>query len=142
MEIIKLLESKNRCLKKILDFSVQFLSQTETGDFSQLAQFQAYRDATLKTISLLDKKLTEIISLLPPSQKTPEFIEQAKAIYQKENDLIGKIIEIDQFILSQIQLEKTRLTQEIASSEKNSQAVKKFKSTWVAESGETLDGKI
>ena len=56
--------------------------------------------------------------------------------------LIGRIAATDQKIVDAIQEEKLRITKEMANSQKQTSTVKKFKSSWVGESGEDLDRKL
>jgi hypothetical protein len=142
MEVLNLLQSKNRCLGKFLSCSETFLAQVRTGDLSQLEPFQNQRDSILKALDLYDRKISELIEKLSPQEKTPQFISSVKQIIARDSSLFQSILQIDEQIVTEIEKEKARLTQELSASDKNNQMVKKFKSTWVAESGEMLDGKI
>jgi hypothetical protein len=142
MEVVKILESKNRCLKKFLTYSQEFLRSAESGDFSTIQKLQDHRESVIKALQLFDRKITSTIQALRPEERTPELMRSVKAIITIEGELLQSIIETDQQIVSQIEEEKARLLKELSSSDKTAQMVKKFKSTWVSEPGEKLDGKL
>ena len=142
MDVLKLLQSKNRCLLNFLNQSKKFLAAAETGSLSGLQDFQNYRDATLKTLDLYDRKITDSISMLSISEKTAPFIRSVKDTQELKEELIRSILKTDQEIIEKIKEEKSRLLMELSASNKNNQMVKKFKSTWISESGEKLDGKL
>jgi hypothetical protein len=142
MKLIQLLESKNRCLNKFLEYSKDFFVYAENDDLSNIQKFQDKREKVIKSFSLYDKKIVDVISQLKPEEKTPFLIEQVKALIQIKEEIIQSILTIDQKIIAKIEEEKIRLLQELSSSDKKDQLMKKFKSHWVPESGDKLDGQI
>jgi hypothetical protein len=142
MEVLKLLKTQNRCLEKFRSHSEDFLRKANQGDFSDLTPFQKHRETILKALSLYDRKLSELISQLLPSERTPDLIATVQKILELKHNLIHSILVIDQQIINQIEQEKKRLITELSTSDKNNQLVRKFKSKWISEPGETLDGKI
>ncbi len=146
MDVIKLLQSQNRCLIKILEKSKQFLALSEPDGhpdfYLKLQEFQNYRDSAIKTISLYDKKISEAIQKLPQSLKTQSLIEAAQKTQETKEELLQSILCIDQRIIDIIEMERVRLLKELSASTKNNEIVRKFKSTWIPEAGETLDGKL
>jgi hypothetical protein len=142
MKVLKLLESKNRCLNRFLRISEKFLSEARAGDLSHLNDFETKRDSVLKAIALYDRKISEEVTKLSPLEKTAPFIESVKKSIQTKDSIIATIFSIDNYIINEIEREKTRLVQELSETDKNHHLVMKFKSKWISESGETLDGKL
>jgi hypothetical protein len=142
MDVLKLLHSQNRCLLKLLDKSRKFLADTESGDLSSLQFFQNYRDTVIKALILYDNKVSETISKLSTSEKSETLIESVRKTQVLKEELLQAILCIDQKIITRIEDERNRLLQELSISNKNNQLVRKFKSTWIPEAGEKLDGKI
>jgi len=139
MEVLKLLQSKNRCLSRFLDGSRSFLLLAEKGDFSGLQLFQTQREATLKALELYDNKVSDLIENLPSADKTPALIEAVRKAEEQKTELIQSILLTDKKIISKIEEEKDRLQKQLSVTDKNAQLVKKFKSRWISESGEQLD---
>ncbi len=142
MNVLKLLHSKNRCLEKFLGCSQEFIFLAEQGDFSHLDKFHNRREVLMKAFVLYDQKISKTIQTLLPIEKTTELIQSARQAEEIKCNLIQAISKVDQKIMLAIQKEQRRLQKELLASEKESQIVKKFKSSWVSESGETLDGKL
>ena len=145
MVVLKLLQSQNRCLERLLECTESFLEHSfklNSRDFSGLTSFQDQREVFLKAIHLYDRKISEVVSLLSESDKSDINIEKIRELIEVKEVLTKKLFDIDQKIITEIENEKCRLAQELSESDKNSQLVKKFKSKWVSESGETLDGTI
>ena len=140
--LIVTLEKRNKCLDLFLEESENFLESTKMGDFSNINQFQEKRESALKGYHLADNALSQAISSLSQSEKTPELINSVKKFQDIKNSMIYAIFLIDKEIIENIEKEKTKLLQEINFSEKNKKIFGKFKSKWVSESGEKLDGKI
>jgi hypothetical protein len=139
MDVLVLLESKNRCLQRFLSASSQFLANSGKGDFSGLDAFQRQRDMTIQALELYDRKIATLISNLSPTSRTPELIERVTQTLSAKEKLLKDILSIDTQILICIEAEKTRISREIAGTRKNTELVGKFKSTWVSEAGEELD---
>jgi hypothetical protein len=142
MDVIKLFQSKNRCLGKFHEIAVLLADQLESGNFQTLKDAEAHREAIIKTMELYDRKIAEAITLLDPKDKT----DSLKALIQKEldakTDIIHKILKTENRIVVAIENEKVRIQKELAVTEKNKNTVKKFKSGWVNESGEGVDTKL
>jgi vacuolar-type H+-ATPase subunit I/STV1 len=152
MDVIKMLQSKNRCLQKLIDLSDRFLGDSSIHDASAVAQtdFQAKfqerldafvreRESILKVLDLYDGKVTEAIEALTPSQRTPELISQVEQVLQEKDRLIQTIIAKDDQLTLRIEARKTKLQEDLLSSRKSRDLAGKFKSTWVNEPGEGLD---
>lgn len=139
MDVIRLLNSKNRCLERFLTVSDEFLTLVEAGDFSKVEQFHKQRDRILRGFDLYDRKLSECIEKLPKLERTSELSRKAEQALAIKDALVRKIAAIDAQIIEKIEQEKTRLTKEMSASQRTNAAMKKFKSNWVQESGEELD---
>lgn len=142
MEVISLLQNKNRCLQKFLRISLEFSNRAEQGDLENLAEFEREREITLKAIDLFDRKISENVVMLSDDDRTPELIEMVKNALSAKEDMIHRILEVDLKIISIIEKEKSRLLQELTHDKKNKDTLSKFKSKWVAESGEGFDTKL
>ncbi|MEK6578624.1 MAG: flagellar protein FliT [Bdellovibrionota bacterium] len=142
MDVISLLKSKNRCLEKFIEISIQFFNETQTGDFSQLDRFESQRSATLKAFDLLQRKVHESTDALKEIRNNATLaiaLQQEMAIKAR---LIQKILELDEKIILALNVEKSRVQIDLNSSHKNKETVMKFKSTWMPESGEGIDEKL
>ncbi len=142
MDVIKLFQTKNRCLKKFLEVSTSLVNFLEKGDFSTLKEAESKREAILKAMELYDRKISETISLLSSSEKTADLKKSVMQELQTKTSLIELILKTEKKIVSSIEIEKEKIHKEILSTEKNKSMVKKFKSSWVAESGEGVDTKL
>lgn len=142
MMVLKLLYSKNRLLRLFLSESETFLRELDLGDFSNIPRFESQREHVLKCLEICDKKLTTTIYNLPLSDRTQLFIEQVKKTQTEYDHLVASIFITDQKIMTNLHEEKQRLQKELQASDKSTETIKKFKSTWVSELGENLDGKL
>jgi len=143
MDVLSLLRSKNRCLERFLQVSTEYLTEAARSEqLPDLTIFEAKREAILKAIALYDRKLSEAVTSLPPGPR-PRSLVQAVEDSLKEKDLIvHRILLIDDQILARVDAEKTKLLKEMTSNQKKTQAVQKFKSSWISESGEEIDEKL
>ena len=142
MDLLKLLQGKNSYLKKFLNCTEEFLPHAESGDFSTLNLFQKRRESALKALQFFDQKISIVLSAIPKSEKTPSLVSAVEKLLETKTQLIHAILSADQKVMATIENEKNRLLKEVTASDKNQQLVKKFKSSWVSESGEQLDGKL
>jgi len=147
MDVLSLLRSKNRCLQKFLQASIDFLESADhSGQLPDLVEFESSREAILKAIDLYDRKVSEAVSLLDSDTSSePErqkFISEVKAALDEKSDLVYRILKTDDRILSLIEEEKNKVFKELSSVQKQEEIARKFKSTWVPESGEGLDEKL
>lgn len=140
MDVLSLLQSKNRCLKRFLDLSMEFIEQAEKiGVMPDLQSFHLRRDATLRAIDLYDRKISQVVIALPQVDRTPELVKNVELALDSKNRLVHLILTADEKIMSKIEEEKARIQRDVSSSQKAKDAMKKFKSTWVNEAGEELD---
>ncbi len=143
MDVLSLLRSKNRCLDKFLQLSTDFLIEAQRSDsMPDLPLFETQREAILKAVALYDRKLTEAVALLPPGERPRALVQAVEASLQEKDTLVHRILLIDDQILARVEQEKTKLLKEIATNQKRTQSVQKFKSAWIPESGEEIDKKL
>ncbi|MFL5812601.1 MAG: hypothetical protein ACJ763_03415 [Bdellovibrionia bacterium] len=144
MDVIKVLQSKNRCLEKLLELSNVFLAkesseQSPENFHAELDSFIRERDAILKVLDLYDRKVTEVIRALPLSGRTPELISNVQAVLNEKDRLIQSIILKDNELTQRIEDRKRKLQEDLIASRKSHELAGKFKSTWVSEPGEGFD---
>jgi hypothetical protein len=142
MDVLSLLESKNRCLRRFLELSADFLRRAEQGDLSELDPFQTRRETVLRTLDLFDRKITEVVAHLSPEQRTSQLVRQVELALAEKDDTVRQILIVDDKIIRRIEEEKTRIVRELASSEKSRSNIQRFKSTWVPTHGEELDQQL
>lgn len=142
MDVVSLLQSKNRCLQKFLNLSLQFLKSAEQGDFSTLDDFQSRREATIKALDLYDRKISESVATLAAETDRAALADSITPVLEERNRVIEQILRVDDRIMSQLDQEKRRIAEEMAQSRKNQANLMKFKSAWMPESGEGLDEKL
>jgi hypothetical protein len=140
--ILTLLRSKNRCLERFIAISNEFLAQAGRGEFGDLEGFELRRESTLKAIELYDRKISEAVLQLAEGRRTQSLVEAVKDALDRKDALVHEILDIDMRIISLIEQEKNRLLQELSSARRGKDLLGKFKSGWVAESGEELDAKL
>jgi hypothetical protein len=144
MDVIKVLQSKNRCLEKLLDLSDAFLAKESGEHLSEnfngdLDTFIRERDSILKVLDLYDRKVTEAIRALPLSERTPELISNVQMVLNEKDRLIQSIILKDNELTLRIEERKKKLQDDLIASRKSHELAGKFKSTWVNEPGEGFD---
>ncbi len=139
MTIVSLVQSKNRCLEKILTFSETFLSQSIDDDLIALESFQTQRDSIFKAMELYDRKITEMASTLTAEEKTPELLALVRAEMNRKDELTRQLLSIDDQVIQKITAVQHKLVAEISKSKKNKELLGKFKSSWLTESGEEMD---
>lgn len=139
MDVIKLLKTKNRCLERVLNLSIEFLSK---NDLAGLEAFQIERAAIFKAIDLYDRKIVEQIALLPAAEKNPAMIAQVSETLREKERLIREVLTQDNELMLRIEEKKQKIVEELSSSRKSHELVGKFKSSWLAAGGEELDKTI
>lgn len=142
MEVLKLLQSQNRSLRKLLTYSQEFLASSWDGSLATLQLYEAKRAVILRAMTLYDHKIEELVSALTPEQKTPALIQEIRSCWVEKDQLCKNILELDRAVMKMIRNEQQRLTKLVADNEKSKNLMNRFKSTWVPESGESLDGKV
>jgi hypothetical protein len=138
LESIELLKAQNRCLEKFMKFS----SKEDLPEEDLMKKMIQRRSEALRAYELFGQKLLKTLQEIEPTQKTPQFIQTMKSHFALQMDLVQTLLRINEEMMEKIQFEISRLSQEILISEKAQQRVQKFKSQWIIQSGEQLDGLI
>jgi hypothetical protein len=141
MDVLALLRSKNKCLEKFLSLSADFLEKAEGGDVSGLSLLEERRGACLKAIELYDRKISEAVAMVPPSERT-ELADAVQLALDKRQIIVEKIVATDAKIIARVEEEKARILTELNKTKKTKNTLGKFKSAWLAESGEGIDTKL
>lgn len=141
MDVVSLLDSKTRSLRRFLELSTEFLSRLPTEGLAGLPDFEARRDSAIKTLELLDRKINSTLAALPREERLA-IVERVRLILGEQETVIEQIFRADQGIMERIESEKTQLLDQLATSRKSQTQIGKYKSAWMPESGEELDRKL
>lgn len=139
MEVISLLQNKLRCLRRFLEVSEQFLTEAKKGNFTGLDNFESRREAAIKTLGLIDKRITEVVRAIPLESRTAKLSQAVQGNLEGESALVQAILTTDNRIMACMELEKSRVTKELGNNRKQHEIAGKFKSFWMPEAGEGLD---
>jgi hypothetical protein len=141
MDVIGLLQNKKRCLQRLLETSLKFGAEAESGDLSRLSEFDSARASAFKTLQLTDARITDAVRALPIAERTPALSAAVQASLDEEFELVQRITLADNRVGALIEREKQRLQSEIAATRRSHELTGKFKSAWMPEAGEELDQK-
>jgi Fe2+ transport system protein B len=139
MSLTALLRSKNKYLSKFLKMSEEFLANANEGNLDELDKLQENREEILKNITRFDRKIEEIAAKLNEAERTETLINTVKLSMLERESLVHKILETDLKLMEHIEAKKNKLIQDLHQNKKSREIVGKFKSSWIAESGEELD---
>jgi hypothetical protein len=156
MDVIGLLQSKRRCLRRFLEISQGFLAELDGAEDSGagaattslspaldgLGEFESRREAAIKTLGMIDKRITEVVRAMPTESRTAELSRAVQDGLDEEARLVQSILATDNRIMTHIERAKRRLTQDMAQTRRSHALTGRFKSTWVPEPGEGLDQEI
>lgn len=142
MDMLKVLAAQNRCLIRFLNESEDFLEQANAGNLSGLVEFQNQRETIIQGFKLFDKEISQFASDIKEDEKTIELVDGIRAALAEKEKTIQAILATDEKIIEHIENEKLKLQRESSESEKQNQLFKKYRSKWMNEAGEKLDGKV
>lgn len=142
VSLLKLIHGKNRALRRFLDISTAFLAVAEGGDLSGLQAFQNRRDSVIRALDLYDRRVSEGVSTLVAGARTEGLVQEIREALERKDALIHEILAVDLRIISLIDREKNEILKKISSTRKQRETLSKFKSAWLPEAGEELDGTI
>jgi len=134
-----LLDCKNRCLRRFLQSSLDYSGELEAGEFSGLQKFLLKRERIIKALDLYDRKISSVIEKMNPSARDELLLEEIRTRIVTKNDIVTRIMKLDAKIMDKIEGEMKSLVGELSGAKKTKGNISKFKSTWVAKSGEELD---
>lgn len=141
MDVLKLLRIKNKCLSKFLKVSEGFLESIRTKDLSDLLEFHARRDSIIRAIDLFDRKISEAVARLDEIEKTNELKAEIERLITDKDEIIFKVLDVDARIMSHIGRESERIQREITDSQRQKDAIGRFKSGIDGEGGK-LDREV
>lgn len=145
MDVLTLLRSKNRYLRRFEQASVRFLDETanelSSSEFlASVTRLETTRNRIIKALDLFNRELTQSIEKLPSSARNASFIEDARRETDESDRLVNILLELDSRISSRIHGCQERIALELAASEKSKRIISQFKSG--RPSGEGLDQKL
>jgi hypothetical protein len=145
MDVLSLLRSKNRYLRRFEQASLRFLDETENElthpDFlAAVGRLETTRGRILKALDLFNRELNASIDNLPSSARDTAFIEDARRETDESDRLVSGLLELDSRISARIRSCQDRIALELAASEKSKRIISQFKSSGGGHvSGEGLD---
>jgi len=140
VDTLTLMNNKISYLRRFLEINENFLISIERNHSADFEGLHLQRESMIKEVLLLDKKISESVRKLSISDKNNQLIESLKNLIYTQEKLIKSIFSSDEKIICKIEVEKKKLLKELNDSEREKEIVKKFRSTWIPESGAKLDG--
>lgn len=139
MELLSLIRSKNRCLERFLQLSVDFLSEAETGIYDGIVEFQTKRESILRTMDLYNRKVSEFLEAYPDSIRNRATSEEIRVLTYRSDEIVAEIADVDRRIILSLEVERDRTATEIHENKKIKDTVGRFKSGGMGAQGEELD---
>ena len=144
-KILQVLESRNRCLKKIVEATEQVIVKLEAGNSSLdllLGPFDIWRNNAIKTLKFYDNHIAQLARGLTAAEKSENFRKTVINILDLGENLIYYILSTDNKIRERIRMEKFQLLKDLAIADQSGKTVGKFRSEIISKSGGKLDGLI
>lgn len=147
IEILILLQSKNRCLERLLDATSLFLScpleslilTDGSADLAPpLAKYEAERNSVIKTLELHDRTINSLTAALTAEEKTPSFLNQVRNELLQNEKLITSVVNADEIVFKRIQDAQTQIAKLVNETRKTGDMLSKFKSASTT-TGEGMD---
>jgi hypothetical protein len=142
MDVLSLLDSKKKCLRRLLDRTEAFVAAAESGDLTGLEAYERERVAVFKALDLFDRKITETVRAIPGERRDAALSRAVEGRLAEEAMLVRLVLRADNKIMAAIEREQARLRAEIATSQKSKELAGKFKSGAIREPGEGLDQNV
>jgi hypothetical protein len=139
MDVVSLLQNKNKCLRGFLELSAEYVGIAESGDLSGIDAFSRKRDRMMSIIMMHDRKIVEATLALGAEERSPSLIQSLNLLMQQEQEILAFILAADERITACIENEKNRILRDLAAAEKSKDMAGKFKSGWMPSAGEGLD---
>lgn len=139
---MRLLQSKNRCLGRFLNLSQDFLARTAGEGYAGLERFHRTRDRMVRALELFDRKVAESIALIPTLAEREALADRIKPVLAERETIVREILAVDEQIILGIERERARIADELGVSRKGKDALGKYRSQWMPESGEGIDQKL
>ena len=141
-QMITIVRTKITLLQAFHQYSVDFLQEITNGDLSGLDQFEARRNQCLEVILSGDKKIAEIAKGIAEKEKTTALLHVLGELSRRSDHIFSEIIQIDAKIIEKLSQEKDQLKGRLTDFNRNEKLVRKFKSSWIPNSGDKLDGSL
>ena len=139
MELLSLIRSKNRCLERFMQLSIEFLADAETGDYDEIGEFQTKREGILRAMDLYNRKVNEFLEANPDSIRARDISDEIRVLTYRSDEIVAEIADIDRRIILSLEVERDRTVSEIQESKKVKNTVGRFKSGAAGAPGEELD---
>lgn len=148
-EILGLLQSKNRCLDRLMEATRNFLASpietlivngAETTDKTRtpLTIYEDERLAIIRTLELHDKQINTLIGHLTTEEKSFSFMESVRSELLENERLIQSVINADDMVFGRIREAQGQITKLLHENRKSGEILSKFKSG-SAPTGEGMD---
>lgn len=138
---IKALTSKQKCLERFRDLSLECAQKLSQGDFGGLKEFLEERDVILKAVDLFDRKLQEALVVITEAPDQEAFKRDTHNKQIQLLQLVEEIRGLDTVLLEKIEQESVRVQEEVAAATRAKDALGRFKSG-ADDRGEELDHKV
>ena len=145
-ELISLLKSKNRCLRKLLQYSEHFLTEASNSadekNLELVLELEKKRDIAIRTLDLIERKINEVAGAIPKIERTPVRLGQVDALVQEAVETVHEIVITDGLVLRKVEAIQNEVSKNLLHSKRQQDTIGKFKSSWLSESGSELDKKL
>lgn len=152
-EILSLIQSKNRCLVRLMEVTQNLIAlspeemlesaSTPGGANARpnapIDLYDRERTSTVKTLELIDREITQQISLIDGDTKKSANFTALKQEMERSEQLLGSIFGADDVVFQKISQIQRDLAKEIAESRKSREVLAKFRSQQNNPSGEEVD---
>lgn len=142
MEVLSLLRSRNRCLRRFLAVTEEYTAALRPGAIPETEDLESERESLVNATRLFETRLSETVPLLPETDRTPELISQVADLENERKEILEAIAISDQKLITRIQEAQELLLEQAQASKKTKSQIGKFKSTWIQDSGSELDEKV
>lgn len=143
MEVISLLQARNRCLQRILKITREFVftlrAAADDTELRKLEPFLANRDRLVRGLALYDRKITQTIRKLPSPETRKAVGNEAGPLLEIWSKLVREILITDEDLFRRVETEKIRIAELLDFARRGQQNIGKFKSSWISEAGEGID---
>ncbi len=144
-EIIEILQSKNRCLERLLEATRSFLAApvetliTENAHApTPLTVYEEARSSLIRMLELQDREIADGISKLTLKEKTESFLAAVRSELQQHERLIVSVFNADEVVFAKIRQAQSQISRLVQENRKNRDVLARFKSAQ-GQTGEGMD---
>jgi hypothetical protein len=141
-DVLRLIEKKNRCLGSLLDCSQKFLSEAQHDGSSAVYQYEKARAKWFNLSTVYDRLINQRAKSPIQGLTDPKFSQQLKTALEHQKTILTALLEMSQKIIELLETQKSEISLELNKSDQHRSLLIKFRSTWVAEAGQGLDGTL